>query len=108
MIKRDLGRIIEADYSTLDKECKAEVFPLNRAFDMGKVFEWQGRYLAVHPDGHDVATERWNRFYNEVLSHIVQYTVPVTVLRKEAPKEAVCTVLRRSTRVAWFSTSSNF
>lgn len=94
-IKSDFGRLIDADYSTLDRECRAEVFPLNHAFDMGKVFEWQGRYLEVHPDGKDVATERWNRFYNEVLSHFVQYTVPVIVLRKETPKEAVCTVFEK-------------
>jgi hypothetical protein len=94
-VRSDFGRIVEADYSTTEEECKSEVFPLGRAFDMSAVFAWQGRYLDVHPQGKEVASERWNQFFAEVLNRFVQYTIPVIVLRKETPKEAVCTVFEK-------------
>lgn len=62
---------------------------------MGAVFEWQNRYVTRSPLGPQEAAERWNAFYNGVLSNVVKYTVPVIVLNKETPKEAVCTVFEK-------------
>jgi len=95
VIRSDFGRRIDADYSSLDRECDAEVFPLARIFDMGAVFEWNNRYVSRSPLGPDQAATRWNDFYKEVLSNFVQYTVPVIVLNRETPKEAVCTVFEK-------------
>ena len=89
LVTSDFGRQIDADYSTMDKECGAEMFPLWRAF------EWQGRYCAIVEPSEESAMERWNRFFNEVLQNFVHYTVPVIVLKKETPKEAVCTVFEK-------------
>jgi len=94
-LKEDFGRRVVADYSTLEKECQAEMFPLSRAFDMGSVFEWQNHYIdLVNPEGQE-ATDRWRAFYDLVLENFVKYTVPVIVLTKETPKEAVCTVFEK-------------
>jgi hypothetical protein len=62
---------------------------------MGAVFEWNNRYVSRSPLGPDQAATRWNDFYKEVLSNFVQYTVPVIVLNRETPKEAVCTVFEK-------------
>jgi len=56
LVKEDFGRKIVADYSSMEKECAAEMFPLSRAFDMGAVFEWQNQYIkTVLPHGETVS-----------------------------------------------------
>jgi hypothetical protein len=86
---------VAADYSTLEGECEAGVFPLNRAFDSAALFEWMGKYVSLHPDKAGERTERWNRFFSMVLSNVVKYKVPVIILNRETPKEAVCTVFEK-------------
>jgi len=95
LLRTDFGRVVKADYSTTEKECAAETFPLRRSLDAGATFEWQNEYLALHPEGQEVASAKWLKFYNEVLKNFVHYTVPVIVLKKETPKEAVCTVFEK-------------
>jgi hypothetical protein len=94
VMRDDFGRNVVADYSTMDLECQAEVFPLARVFDAASIFEWQGRYVAT---GDDAAgrVQRWNRFYLDVLQNLVGYTIPAIVLKKDTPKEAVCTVFEK-------------
>ena len=95
LIKDQFGRSVVADYSSVDRECAAEVFPLSIAFDMPRVFAWQNRYLQVAPEQSAERSERWNRFYSRVLDNFVQYTVPTIVLSKDTPKEAVCTIFEK-------------
>lgn len=95
IIRDQFGRSIVADYSSVDRECEAEVFPLMLAFNMPGVFAWQNRYLQIAPDQSAERAERWNRFYSRFLDNFVQYTVPTIVLGKETPKEAVCTVFEK-------------
>lgn len=38
---------------------------------------------------------RWSAFKDQVLANFTGYTVPVIVLRKETPREAVCTVFEK-------------
>lgn len=95
VIRSDFGRVIDRDLSTLDGECRAEAFPLARVYDMGAVFEWQSRYVQLSQLGEGQAAERINAFYEQVLKHFIGYTVPVIVLKKETPKEAVCTVFEK-------------
>jgi hypothetical protein len=95
VIRDDFGRTVVADYSSLDGECLAEVFPLAQAFHMPAVFAWQNRYLQIDPDEAGSRAERWNKFYSRVLDNFVQYTVPTIVLNKDTPKDAVCTVFEK-------------
>lgn len=87
----DFGRVVTADYSTVEAQCEAGVFPLWLAFDMPRIFEWQGRYVAK--DAARIG--RWNEFYQRVLNNIISYTVPVIVLNRSTPREAVCTVFEK-------------
>jgi hypothetical protein len=95
IVRRDFGRVVEADYSTMERECKAEMFPLWRALDVGSLMAWQNQYNAHSPAGPVEAAHIFERFYREVLDNFVQYTVPVIVLKKETPREAVCTVFEK-------------
>jgi hypothetical protein len=79
----------------MEQECAAEVFPLAHTFDMSRVFKWQNAYLTNSLLGPERAQERWAAFLDGVLSNFIHYTVPVIVLTKETPKEAVCTVFEK-------------
>lgn len=94
VVRDDFGRNIVADYSTLDGECQAEVFPLSRVFNPAAIFEWHGHYVTTGADAV-ARVERWNRFYQGVLQNLVGYTIPAIVLKKDTPKEAVCTVFEK-------------
>jgi len=91
VIRTDFGRVVQADYSSREKECEAEVFPLSLALDMKAIFAWHKAYTATKPE----RSERWNTFFGSALENIVNYIVPVIVLTKETPKEAVCTVFEK-------------
>jgi hypothetical protein len=90
-VRDDFGRQVRADYSTIQQQCAAGAFPLWIAFDMPKVFAWQGQYVADDP----ARVHQWNAFYQRVLNNVISYTVPVIVLKKSTPKEAVCTVFEK-------------
>lgn len=91
ILRDNFGREITADYSSVEKQCATGVFPLWLCFDMPKIFHWQGVYTSGDPD----RVTRWNQFYERVLKNVISYTVPVIVLKKSTPKEAVCTVFEK-------------
>jgi len=95
ILRRDFGRGVEADFSSLENECRAEMFPLWRALDVSLLMAWQNEYNSHHGKGPGEAAKRFQRFYDEILNNFVQYTVPVIVLKKETPREAVCTVFEK-------------
>lgn len=86
---------VAGDYSDVQKECAAEMFPLSRVFDAASIFAWQNAYLALDPDRIGQRSDRWIELYEQVLQNFITYTVPVIVLKKETPKEAVCTVFEK-------------
>jgi hypothetical protein len=90
-LRDNFGRTVVADYSSTGLQCAANVFPLWIAFDMPKVFRWAGIYTA----GDSSRMGRWDDFYQHVLNNVISYTVPVIVLKKSTPKEAVCTVFEK-------------
>ena len=95
IVRSNFNRVIDADYSSMEAECKAEMFPVSRALDVASLMEWQNEYIDVVEPADETAKDRFRRFYEDVLANFVQYTVPVIVLRKETPKEAVCTVFEK-------------
>jgi len=94
-VLKDWRGAILADYSTKDKECRAEQFPLSLAFTMPAVFDWAQTYQQGVSGQDPDRIARWNTFYEQVLRNFVHYTVPVIILKKETPKEAVCTVFEK-------------
>lgn len=91
-IERDnFGKDIVLDLSSTAKECEQEKFPLATVFDVPATNEWMMAYVGSDP----TRISRWNAFYEHVLKNFISYTVPVIVLRKDTPREAVCTVFEK-------------
>jgi hypothetical protein len=84
-----------ADYSTAEKECSAEFLPLPLVFDIVGLTSWQMKYLQVDPNRATERLARWNELLKDVIQRYQQYQVPVILLRKETPKDAVCQVFEK-------------
>jgi hypothetical protein len=83
------GQVLQ-DYSTREKEYEANVLPFAEIFS-GDLMDWQ---LAFTQSG-DGRAERWKTLWNEIVKGVDNYQVPLIVLRKETPKEAVCQVFEK-------------
>jgi len=94
-IRDNFGKDVVADYSTLADEVRHEVFPISRIFDTPALFEWQNAYVSVDPEHSADRQDRWNRFFKLAIEPFTQYLVPVIVLGRHTPKEAVCTVFEK-------------
>lgn len=95
VIREDFGRSVVLDLSDLDAECRAEMFPLSGVFDSATANKWMMHYVQLHPERASERLQRWDRFQQEVLANFTSYLVPVIVLTKGTPKEAVCTVFEK-------------
>lgn len=91
IVRDNFGKDVVLDLSSTQLECQREMFPLSHVFDASATFQWHGAYVSQDTD----RVARWNKFYEQVLKNFVSYTVPVIVLRKETPREAVCTVFEK-------------
>lgn len=94
-VRDNFGKDVVADYSTMEKECTSEMFPLARLYRTGKVDEWMVAYLQVDPDNMKSRLERWTIFKSALVDNFQSYLVPVIVLTKSTPREAVCTVFEK-------------
>ena len=88
------GQVI-ADYSDMQKECAAGLFPLNDVFDTTKWMAWQKVYSQANPEIMPERFEKWNRFYMEVLQRFQLYQVPLIILKKHTPRAAICQVFEK-------------
>ncbi len=85
-----------ADYSTVEKECAVELLPLPLVFDIPAQTKWQMQYVMSDDPLHFQAKMlRWNTLLQTVILPMQQYQVPIIVLGKETPKEAVCQVFEK-------------
>lgn len=91
VVRSDFGRSVEVDLSTMERECEGEMFPLSITLDTGAITDW----LIAYTGGDPERSQRWKAFYEHVLKNVIHYTVPVIVLKKETPREAVCTVFEK-------------
>lgn len=94
VVKNFRGEVV-LDYSTTAKECEAEVMPLPLVFDQPAFTDWQLKYIQADPSRMAERLTRWNDFVQKVVQPFQQYQVPLIVLRKETPKEAVCQVFEK-------------
>ncbi len=94
-ITRSFRAEVLKDYSTTEKECTAEMFPLPLIFQQAAFTNWQLKYIQSDPAQMGARLQRWNDFVQEVVQPFQQYQVPLIVLRKETPKEAVCLVFEK-------------
>jgi hypothetical protein len=92
---RNFRGIVEQDFSTLELECKQELFPLSIVFNQVELTRWQLAYLQAQPDAMAQRLARWNDLQTRVINRILQYQVPLIELKRETPKEAVCQVFEK-------------
>jgi hypothetical protein len=95
MTKYGFGGEVVADYSSTEKECAAEMFPMNIVYKPGAIDQWMVTYLRMDEANMPERLARWSRFNEAVLKLVQSYTVPVIILKKQTPKEAVCTVFEK-------------
>lgn len=91
VLRDNFGRDVVLDLSTREREWQHEHFPLSLVFDSGQIFDWVAGYTSDSPE----RMSRWKEFYDRVLKNFLSYTVPVIILKKETPREAVCTVFEK-------------
>lgn len=91
IVTSNFGRDIELDISSEDKEYREKLFPLNIILDTSKTFTWQQGYLNYHHLDTNVVQEYMN-FQSKIIMPVIQYKMPVILLEKDTPKEAVCQV----------------
>lgn len=92
---RNFRNEVIADYSSTEKECPSELLPLPLVYDVAGLTAWQMQYLQAEPDRVQERLTRWNSLVQSVIQRFQQYQVPLILLRKETPKEAVCQVFEK-------------
>ncbi len=85
----------EKDYSTLQKQCQAEMFPLTALLDETERNSWQKEYLHQAGDAMFDRLQRWNSFYESVVRRFIEYRVPVIRMSASTPRDAVCQVFEK-------------
>ena len=90
-VTSDFGRKIEIDLSTRHNEFKLKMFPLNIILNSGEEQGWQNEYYAYY--NYDPAViQKFTDFFSKIIMPTQKYVLPVILLGKETPKEAVCQV----------------
>lgn len=90
-ITSNFGRKDVLDVSTLDLEYEKKLFPLNTILDSSKTFMWMQGYMAYHKNDPAIVKE-WMDFQGKIIMAVFQYKMPVILLDRNTPKEAVCQV----------------
>lgn len=90
-LKKPFGRGYQYDFSTREKEYESGVFPVNRVFDENDWMMGWWQYWEQDRNKMDL----FMRFKDRILSAFHSYDLPLILLRKEIPKEAVCLVFEK-------------
>lgn len=90
-ITSNFGRKDVLDVSMPDLEYEKKLFPLNMILDSSKTFMWMQGYMAYHKNDPAIVKE-WMDFQGKIIMAVFQYKMPVILLDRNTPKEAVCQV----------------
>lgn len=94
-IQRNFRGDVVADYSTTEKQCAAEMLPLDIVLHTKSLNDWMMAYLQAEKEKMAERLEKWNRLQDSILNPIQQYQVPIIQLKRETPKVAVCQVFEK-------------
>lgn len=90
LVKNFRGEVL-VDYSTPEKEFEAEIFPLAQVKDCS---EWRAQYNEYWKYNSD-KVRLFDRFEREIIKRFEQYQIPLILMHKDTPKEAVCQVFEK-------------
>jgi hypothetical protein len=94
VLRSDFGRHVDLDISTADKEYDAGLFPLELLFDPTRLTPWKRGYRKFHHNS-DEKMDLLERFEEQIFMRFQTYKIPVIVLLRDTPKEAVCQVFEK-------------
>ncbi len=91
IITKNIGRDIVLDLSTEEKEFKNFMYPVNKldAYD-----EWRMKFMEFW-NYEKEKIEFWNDFENKIIQNFKSYNIPIILMKKENPKDAVCQVFEK-------------
>ncbi len=90
-VTSDFGRKVEIDLSTRQNEFENKMFPLNIILNSSDEQGWQNEYYAYY--NYDPAIiQQFTELFSKIIMPTQKYAMPVILLDKETPKEAVCQV----------------
>jgi hypothetical protein len=89
-IKNFRGEII-ADYSVPVSEYQNDLFPLNKLLNAS---EWRREYNKFWEYRRD-KSDLFDQFEAEIIESFKQYLIPVIIIQKQTPKEAICQVFEK-------------
>lgn len=90
-ITSDFGRHIDLDLSARNYDFEHKMFPLNIILDTNEQQKWQNEYYEFHK--YDPAViQQFTKLFSTIISPTQRYKMPVILLDKDTPKEAVCQV----------------
>ena len=90
-VTSEFGRKIDIDLSTRREEFRLKMFPLNIILNSGDEQGWQNEYYAYYNYDPDVIRQ-FTELFSKIIMPTQKYAMPVILLEKETPKEAVCQV----------------
>ncbi|MBX3119125.1 MAG: DUF262 domain-containing protein [Fimbriimonadaceae bacterium] len=88
---RNFRNEVLVDYSNADSEYEALLFPLNQVFH---TYNWRAGFNK-HWEHAPEKTKLFDDFEQNVLEAFRKYQVPVILLKKQTPKDAVCQVFEK-------------
>ena len=88
---RNFRNEVLEDYSNPVAEYETLLFPLNQVFDP---YEWRAGFNK-HWEHAPEKTKLFDDFERHILGAFKQYQVPVILLKKQTPKDAVCQVFEK-------------
>lgn len=91
VVRANFDRDIVADYSNMDKEIAAGVFPLNKIFDIRYIRKYSRQFDSHYSNADHILDE----FFDGPLKQLSDYKVPVIELSNTTKREAVCTVFEK-------------
>lgn len=90
-VTSNFGQKIELDLSTRQDEFRQKMFPLNIILDSAEEQKWQNEYYAYY-NYDPTVIQQFTGLFSEIILPVQKYAMPVILLDKETPKEAVCQV----------------
>lgn len=90
LVRNFRGEVI-ADFSTLEKEYEHGLFPVNRIFSSA---DWRRGYNRFWSH-ESTKAELFDQFEEKVIKRFEQYQMPLILLRRPTPKDAVCQVFEK-------------
>lgn len=90
-VTSDFGRKIEKDLTTREDEFRLKMFPLNIILNPTDEQEWQNDYYAYY-NYKPAVIQQFTELFSKIITPTQKYSMPVILLDKDTPKEAVCQV----------------